>query len=195
MIARLRGKILFKKPTSIVLDVNGVGYHVNIPINTFEKLPDENSEASVFTYLHVKEDALDLYGFITEAEKELFLLLIGVNGIGPKSALSVLSGIQAPELIDAIGNANLGRITAIPGIGKKTAERLIIELRDKVSKIKLSGESSGIYHPVSGDAIAALVSLGYNQKVAEKAVRHIITEFPDITIEELLRKTLAALNN
>lgn len=196
MIGYLTGKIISKKPTQIILDVNGVGYLVNISINTFDKLSDENSIASLFTYLNVKEDAIDLFGFISLTEKEMFQLLISVNGIGPKSALSILSGISVEDLKTALISNQISRLVSIPGIGKKTAERMTIELRDKI--LHISGESVD-YHTkindVRSDAVSALVSLGYNQKIAEKVVANLYSENNLYTIEELIKLSLSKLNN
>lgn len=196
MIGYLTGKIISKKPTQVILDVNGVGYLVNISINTFDKLSDENSIASLFTYLNVKEDALDLFGFISLTEKEMFQLLISVNGIGPKSALSILSGISVEDLKTALISNQISRLVSIPGIGKKTAERMTIELRDKI--LHISGESVD-YHTkindVRSDAVSALVSLGYNQKIAEKVVSTLYSENNLYTIEELIKLSLSKLNN
>jgi len=195
MIAYLTGKIIFKKPTKIVLDVNGVGYLVNISISTFEKIAEKENFVSLFIHTSVKEDAIDLYGFSTEAEKEMFELLINVNGIGPKLAQSILSGIQIDDLREAIKTANLSRIIATPGIGRKTGERLIIELRDKVDSIAESFDKSfsGSF-TVKNDAVAALTNLGYNQKNAEKIVRDILSGEPDISIEDLIKKALSEFN-
>jgi holliday junction DNA helicase RuvA len=194
MIGYLHGKIISKKPTKILVDVNGVGYIVNISISTFEKIADKE-EASLFTYLSVRESAMDLFGFYTMAEKEMFELLIGVSGIGPKSAQSILSGIQIEELKDALKKGNVSRLISTPGIGRKTAERMVIELRDKVESVAES--TDGISFGTSttrGDAIAALVNLGYNQKVAERIVRAITDKSPDISIEELIKEALVNLN-
>jgi len=195
MIGYLRGKIIFKKPTKIIIDVGGVGYLVNISINTFEKIADRE-EVSLFTYLNVKDDALDLYGFYSIAEKEMFELLISVSGIGPKTAQSILSGIQIEDLKEALKTANISRIISVPGIGRKTAERMMVELRDKVESLAesvdgaLSGTSS-----LRSDAVAALVNLGYNQKIAERAVRSVTDKKPDISIEELVKEALTVLNS
>jgi Holliday junction DNA helicase RuvA len=191
MIGYLTGKIISKKPTKVLIDVNGVGYSVNISITTFEKLDDLQSTVSLFTFLSVKEDALDLYGFFTQAEKDMFMLLIGVNGVGPKLAQSILSGIQIEELHEALKTGNLSRIIAVPGIGRKTGERLLVELRDKVDsfgEIEYGTESA---NGVKSDAVAALINLGYNQKNAEKIVRQILNSKPDVTIEELIKEALA----
>jgi Holliday junction DNA helicase RuvA len=195
MIGFLTGKIISKKPTKILVDVNGVGYQINISITTFEKLGDVNSPVSLFTYLSVREDALDLYGFSTEAEKEMFRLLISVSGIGPKLAQSILSGIQIEELKEALQVGNISRLVAIPGIGRKTAERLLIELRDKVEK--LAEEFIEVYNAkfaIKNDAVSALVSLGYNVKTAEKVVRDILEKSPGASIEDLVKNSLSILN-
>ncbi len=193
MIGFLTGQIISKKPTQVIIDVNGVGYLVNITVNTFEKL-SSSEKVSLYTYLNVKEDALDLFGFFTEAEKEMFVLLIGVNGIGPKLAQSILSGIQIDELREALKTGNLSRIVAIPGIGKKTGERLLIELRDKVGSLgeEFTGGANQT-NIIRNDSIAALVSLGYNQKAAEKAVNGIMNSDSDISIEYLVKEALAYL--
>lgn len=195
MIGHLSGKIIMKKPTKIIIDVAGVGYLVNISINTFEKIADRE-EVSLYTYLSVKEDSLDLYGFYSIAEKEMFELLIGVNGIGPKTAQSILSGIQIEDLKEALKTGNISRIISVPGIGRKTAERMMIELRDKVESLaESSGDSPIGVSSVRGDAIAALVNLGYNQKVADRAVRAVTDRNPNISIEDLVKESLSLLNN
>ncbi len=194
MIGYLHGKIISKKPTKLLVDVNGVGYIVNISISTFEKIADKE-EVSLFTYLSVRESAMDLFGFYTMAEKEMFELLIGVSGIGPKSAQSILSGIQIEDLKDALKSGNVSRLISIPGIGRKTAERMVIELRDKVeSVVEIIDGVSFSKSSVPSDAIAALVNLGYNQKVAERMVRAISDKTPDISIEELIKEALVNLN-
>jgi len=194
MIGYLHGKIISKKPTKLLIDVNGVGYIVNISISTFEKIADKE-ETSLFTYLSVRESAMDLFGFYTMAEKEMFELLIGVSGIGPKSAQSILSGIQIEDLKDALKSGNVSRLISIPGIGRKIAERMVIELRDKVeSVVEIIDGVSFSKSSVPSDAIAALVNLGYNQKVAERMVRAISDKSPDISIEELIKEALVNLN-
>ena len=195
MIGYLHGKIISKKPTKLLLDVGGVGYLVNISINTFEKLSDK-TEVSLFTHLSVREDAMDLYGFFSVAEKEMFELLIGVSGIGPKSAQSILSGIQIDDLKDALKAENVSRLISIPGIGRKTAERMMIELRDKIDSVSATGETVTFgVSTVRGDAIAALVNLGYNQKIAERSVRSVTDKSPNISIEDLIKEALMNLNS
>jgi Holliday junction DNA helicase RuvA len=195
MIGYLRGKIISKKPTKLLVDVNGVGYLINISISTFEKIADKE-EVSLYTYLSVRESALDLYGFYTLAEKEMFELLISVSGIGPKSAQSILSGIQIEDLKEALRTGNISRLISIPGIGRKTAERLMVELRDKADSVSDSSEDfKAGASTIRYDAITALVNLGYNQKIAERAVRSITDRNPNISIEDLIKETLVGLNN
>ncbi|MCF8261609.1 MAG: Holliday junction branch migration protein RuvA [Melioribacteraceae bacterium] len=194
MIASLMGKIISKEPTVVLIDVNGVGYLVHISINTFEKLPPEKSEVFLHTYLHVKEDALDLYGFLTQSEKSMFTLLISVSGVGCKSAQGILSGIQINDLKDAITGGNLSRIVAIPGIGKKTGERLILELRDKIRNIAGTDNESPAGSQIKNDAVNALVTLGYNQRVAEKFVQAVLMDDPQTPLELLIKQALSRLN-
>ncbi len=195
MIGHSTGKVISKKPTQSLIDVNGIGYLVNTSINTFEKMSDEGSVVSLFTYLSVREDSLTLYGFYTIAEKELFEILIGVNGVGPKLAQSILSGINSDEFKDAIYNRNISRLVAIPGVGKKTAERMMVELRDKVEKVSDSGaELSSETFTIKDDAIAALIGLGYNQKTAEKVIRTLLEENSSYSLEDLIKGSLKNLN-
>ncbi|NJD22349.1 MAG: Holliday junction branch migration protein RuvA [Melioribacter sp.] len=195
MIGYLHGKIISKKPTKLLVDVNGVGYLVNISISTFEKVADKE-EVSLYTYLSVRESAMDLYGFYSLAEKEMFELLISVSGIGPKSSQSILSGIQIEDLKEALRTGNISRLISIPGIGRKTAERLLVELRDKADSVADSSEEfKAGTSTIRYDAITALVNLGYNQKVAERAVRSILDRNPNISIEDLIKETLVSLNS
>ena len=191
MIGYLSGKIISSKPTRITLDVNGVGYVVNISINTFEKINDKSS-ASLFIYTSVKEDSISLFGFYTESEKEMFELLISVNGVGPKSALSILSGIQADDLRQAINSGDISRIVLIPGIGRKTAERLVLELKTKVEGLSVAGATEAA--SIKNEAIAALTTLGYNLKAAEKAVRETLNSEPKASLEETIKKALGKLS-
>ncbi|OGU51730.1 MAG: Holliday junction DNA helicase RuvA [Ignavibacteria bacterium GWC2_36_12] len=192
MIGFLNGSIISIKPTKLLLDVNGVGYLVNISINTFENISDKK-EISLHIYTSVKEDSITLFGFYSETEKEMFELLISVSGIGPKLALNVLSGIQVDDLKTAIEAGNISRIVAIPGVGRKTAERVVLELRSKVDKI-IEMESRGDSYSVKSEAISALTTLGYNYKTAESAVRDILSSAKDISLEELIKKALGNLN-
>ena len=192
MIGYLKGKIISAKPTQIILDVNNVGYLIHISISTFEKISDQN-EVSLFIYTYVREDALNLYGFYTEAEKEMFELLISISGIGPKVALSILSGISVEELQSAIQSENVSRLVSVPGVGRKTAERIVLELKSKVGFIETAA-SKGIDFTIKQEAVLALTTLGYNQKVADKIVRDLLSSNPAFTLEELIKKALAELN-
>lgn len=196
MIGYLTGKAISIKPTQLLLDVNGVGYEINITISTFENLSDKKDEPiSLYTYLNVRDDALILFGFSTLAEKEMFELLISVNGVGPKSAQSILSGIQIDDLKYALKNGDLSRIVAIPGIGRKTAQRLLIDLRDKADSISdLDSKLEGGAYSIKMDAIVALTQLGYNQKNGEKIVRSILDSNPEISLEELIKESLSSFN-
>lgn len=193
MIGYLSGKILQKKPTQVLIDVQGVGYVVNISLNTFEKLSEEGQPIQLYTYLAVREDSLTLFGFSSESEKQMFELLISINGIGPKLALSVLSGIQIDELKFALKSGNLPRLIAVPGIGRKTAERMILDLRDKVDAVTDESRLIPAAFRMRDDAIAALATLGFSQKVAEKAIRDVLESKPDIPIEDLIKEALALL--
>jgi holliday junction DNA helicase RuvA len=192
MIGFLSGNILSIKPTKVLLHVNGIGYLVNISINTFENISDKK-DISLHIYTSVKEDSITLFGFYTETEKEMFELLISVNGIGPKLALSVLSGIQVDDLKTAIEAGDISRIVAIPGVGRKTAERVVLELRSKVDKIS-EAESKGVSYSIKSEAVSALTTLGYNYKQAETAVRNILNASKDISLEELIKKALGSFN-
>ncbi|MBI1933068.1 MAG: Holliday junction branch migration protein RuvA [Ignavibacteriales bacterium] len=195
MIGYLTGKIISKKPTQILLDVNDVGFLVNISLNTFEKISETEGKISLYTYLSVKEDSLTLFGFYSISEKELFEALISMNGIGPKLAQNILSGISVEELKSAILTKNLARLVSIPGIGRKTAERMLIELREKMEKVSdQSYEKGGLSFTTKDDAVAALTGLGYNQKIADKIVRDLISQNPQISLEDLIKDSLKGLS-
>ncbi len=204
MIAHLSGKLLAKQATSVILDANGVGYEVTIPLSTFYDMEEAGANIQLHIYTHVREDALQLYGFRTVRERELFLRLISVSGIGPKLGITMLSGMSAEEIIASIRTSNLARLTSIPGVGKKTAERLVIELRDKITALSspaLEEEfaaRAGAAAPTSEDAVfddalSALVNLGYPRAAAEKAITAAIAEGGDIAVEIILRRSLRAL--
>jgi Holliday junction DNA helicase RuvA len=198
MIAWLRGSVQRKTADSVIIDVSGVGYLVTIPVSTLGSVPELGNEISLHIHTHLREDSLSLFGFATELEKELFQLLLGVSGIGPKLALSVLSGLAAPDLLAVIGSADDERLCAIPGIGKKTAARLCLELKDKVRQLTPAAQlQTGAGAPVlSGhldDAVSALVNLGYKRSVAEDAVKKIDQGRPDLRIEDLIREALSML--
>jgi Holliday junction DNA helicase RuvA len=192
MIGYLSGKIISIKPTQLLLDVNGVGYQISISISTFEKI-SESSSVSLFIHTHVREDALNLFGFYSEEEKEMFEMLISISGIGPKVALSILSGISVDDLSDAILRGDVGRLISIPGVGKKTAERIVLELKSKVSDFETSFTKTTDYS-IRQQAISALVTLGYNQKNSEKIVRDLLTANPNLSLEEIIKKALTEFN-
>jgi Holliday junction DNA helicase RuvA len=202
MIAFLSGKILEKNANSVVIDVGGVGYEVTIPLSTFYELGEAGAEVSLRVYSYVREDQFSLFGFRTSLEKELFLQLISVSGIGPKSAVTALSGMSADEIITAIRQNNLARLGTIPGVGKKTAERIVIELRDKVTKLLgaaqgAEGSSEGAADLPAGavfdDAVSALVNLGYQKAAAEKALKQALEDGTEPTVQKLLRRGLQLL--
>lgn len=197
MIALLTGKIAHKSPEFIILDVNGVGYRVQIPFSTYYDLPDEGGTISLNIYTHVKEDAINLYGFRTPGEKQLFQLLISVSGIGPKMGKDILSNIQGEELGQAIVRGDLARLSAIPGIGRKTAERLVLELKDKVLKLGAGQPPKGEDHPaaavgVKDDVASALVNLGYKEAVVNKVLADMAI-LPDAPMEAVLKQALKLL--
>jgi len=200
MIAYLSGQLLEKQANAVIVDVNGVGYEVAIPLSTFYELGDVGSEIRLRIYTHVREDAIQLFGFKTTRERELYLKLIGVQGIGAKSGISLLSGMSADEIILAIRTEDLGRLTSIPGVGRKTAERLVIELRDKVSDAAFEGaavagtETRGEQiDAVFEDALSALVNLGYKKDLAEKALKQSVQEGTELSVQKLLRRGLQIL--
>jgi Holliday junction DNA helicase RuvA len=173
MIAQLAGALAHKSPEHIIVDVQGVGYQVFVSLNSFYRLPEPGDRVDLLIHTHVREDALQLYGFIDRQEKDLFLLMIGISGIGPRLGLNILSRMRADELQQALEAGDLARLVAIPGIGKKTAERLIVELRDKVKLLKGAREGDDGRRTVGleAEAISALVNLGYRQNEAERAVK------------------------
>jgi len=198
MIARLTGRLLHRSADTVIIDVGGVGYEAAIPLSTYVVLPESDSDVTLHIHTHVREDSLSLYAFATELEKEVFRLLMGVSGIGPKLALSVLSGLSVRDLVASLGAGDDARLCAIPGIGKKTAARLCLELRDKARLLapgaaaaaRLAGDAlPGPYE----DAVSALVNLGYKRPAAEEAVQRAGRKGPDGRVEELIREALADL--
>jgi len=192
MIGFLTGKKISLKPTHLLLDVNGVGYSIKISLTTFEEISDKEI-ISLFIHTNVKEDSISLFGFFAESEKQMFELLISVSGVGPKIALSILSGIRVDDLRFALQSGDISRIVAVPGIGKKTAERLSLELRNKVTDIA-EQEGDKPTTSIRSEAVSALTTLGYNLKQAESSVREVLGKKPDINIEELLKEVLSLLS-
>ena len=199
MIARLRGKLLEKQPNRIVVDVGGVGYDVAVPLSTFYGLGEPGADVALRVHTHVREDALALYGFATALELDLFERLIGISGIGPKVGLAVLSGIEPIELIGAVERGDLARLTAIPGIGKKTSERIVLELKDRLPRVQLAMSAvtlEGAHEPstVRDDLLSALMNLGYHRPLAERAVDTALkTAGLDAGFERTLKQALREL--
>jgi Holliday junction DNA helicase RuvA len=198
MIANLSGKLLRKLPNQVVLDVHGVGYEVNIPISTFYELGELGTGIELLIHTHVREDAIALFGFKTPMEKQVFERLISISGVGPKLGITILSGMPVEDLVSSIRQSNVSRLTSIPGIGKKTAERLVVELRDKLLQLSLSAEQSPPTPHTSqqqDDAISALLNLGYSKPSAENAVHVVVSASKAaLSFEELLRKALQQLS-
>ena len=192
MIAHLRGRLIAKHPNQAVVEAAGVGYDVTISIPTFSDLPAAGSEVSLHIHTHVREDAIALFGFLRAAEKELFEKLIQVSGIGPKLAITILSGMPVTEMVAAIRSGDIARLTHIPGIGKKTAERMVLELRDKLEAF---GEAPPpkLATPVQEDVLSALVNLGYQRSAAERALA-AAGNGKDVSFDALFREALAALS-
>ena len=199
MIAHLTGILFSKSPQSVIVDTAGVGYQIFIPLSTFYQLPDEMEKVSLYVYTHVREDMLQLFGFQTEIEKETFSLLISVSGIGPKLALSILSGIGLEDLLSAIVRADSERIATVPGVGKKTSQRITLELKEKASYL-----SEGIEVPpkekveiknkeIFDDALSALINLGYPGKFAKRGIENVLRKDNEINLETLLKEALRSL--
>lgn len=193
MIAHLRGRVLEKTPNRVVIDAAGVGYDVTISVASFSGLPAEGSEVSLFIHTHVREDALSLYGFLRRDEKRVFERLIGVSGIGPKLAITVLSGIAADALVAALRGNDIAALTRIPGVGKKTAERMVLELRDKLDGF----EAAPTAPPASRmeeDVVSALVNLGYQRGPAEHAAKRALEKAGGAaSFEQVFRQTMSLL--
>ena len=193
MIAHIQGKLVEKSPTEVVIDCNGVGYHINISLHTFSLLPNTDV-VRLYTYLQIKEDAHSLFGFMEKSERELFKLLLSVSGIGAGIARTMLSSLDPKQIIHAIGNGDVGTIQSIKGIGGKTAQRVILDLREKVLKIYDLDEISMAQHNISREeALSALEVLGYVRKNAEKVVDKIIRENPEAGVETLIKQALKNL--
>jgi Holliday junction DNA helicase RuvA len=196
MIAFLRGRLIAKTPSQAIVDCGGVGYEATISVATFTSLPAEGAEARLHIYTHVREDALALFGFAEPLEKRMFEKLLTISGIGPKLAITVLSGIDTSRLVTAIRGGDHATLTRIPGIGKKTAERVVLELKDKLDDMAVSpATASAHYGPAGDDALSAMVNLGYARPVAQKAIETALAKNPDATkdFEVLFRAAMAAI--
>lgn len=201
MIGHLSGRLIFKQPSHVVIDVGGVGYEVTIPLSTFYEAGEIGSELALIVHTHVREDALQLFGFRTKTEKDLFLKLTSISGIGPKLAITILSGMPVGELIQVISAGDAGRLTSIPGVGRKTAERVAMELRDKLKGISPAAEAVAAFGAtpssnagIVDDAVSALVSLGYPKALADRTVTAVVSESGEHTIEGLLKRSLRKLS-
>jgi Holliday junction DNA helicase RuvA len=197
MIAHLRGRVIEKQPNRIIVDVGGVGYEVHVPLSTFYELA-EDGEVALRVYLHVREDAMQLYGFLTDVERQVFERLIGISGIGPKLAIAVLSGMDSREVVAAVQRADVVRLTGIPGIGKKTAERIVLELKDRLTQLaapalpNAPAQSTGAER-MRADLLSALQNLGYHRQQAEKAIDLTLSRSGEITFEHAVRASLQEL--
>ena len=198
MIAFLRGRVHDKQPNRVIVDVGGVGYDVHVPLSTFYNVGDEGAEVSLRVHTHVREDALQLYGFLTELERQLFERLIAISGIGPKLAIVALSGMEPRDLVAAVQRADVARLTTIPGIGKKTAERIVLELKDRLTQIAVPVAPGAAAPPSSADQLradllSALLNLGYHRQQAEKAIDTTVTSNPNASFEHAVRTALREL--
>ena len=200
MIARLKGTLAVKQPDHLVVDVGGVGYRVFTPLSTYYDLPPPDQPVELIIHTHVNSDAINLFGFVSEREKQLFELLLGVSGIGPRLALNILSGIQAPDLAQALAQSDRGRLQAIPGVGKKTAERMIVELADKAVGLAWVEEAPSLRPGASeeeklkADTLSALANLGYNRQQTERVVEATLAGLDgQPRLEELLKEVLRHL--
>ncbi len=195
MIGHLRGRLLAKYPQQAIVEAGGVGYDVVISVPTFSELPAAGAEVALHIHTHVREDALSLYGFLRLAEKQLFEKLLTVSGIGPKLAITILSGMPVDEMVGAIRGADVARLTRIPGIGKKTAERMVLELRDKIPPVMGTSEmSAAATSPVEEDVISALVNLGYQRALADKALLAARAGKSSQNFDVLFREALGTLS-
>ncbi|MSQ77302.1 MAG: Holliday junction branch migration protein RuvA [Nitrospiraceae bacterium] len=199
MIAALTGRLAHKAPSHVTLDVHGVGYEVFIPLSTFYALPEINESASLSVHTHLREDAIQLYGFVTVLEKDSFILLTSISGIGPKLALSVLSALNVPDLVSAILAGDVEKLASVPGIGKKTAARIALELKDKVERLRVTPgpipqAASGPLGRLQDDALSALVNLGYKAADVKEAITRAVQVRPEpIPLTELIREVLKDL--
>jgi Holliday junction DNA helicase RuvA len=191
MIAHLRGKLISKHPNQAIVEAAGVGYELNISVPTYSELPALGAEVALFVHTHVREDALSLFGFLRPQDKQLFEKLISVSGIGPRLAITILSGMQADAAVAAIKGNNVAALTRIPGVGKKTAERMVLELRDKLEAFGVPAAAAAA-SPVEEDVLSALVNLGYNRALAERALARLGNISAE-TFDGLFRKALAGL--
>jgi holliday junction DNA helicase RuvA len=191
MIAHLRGRVLEKHPTRVIVETAGVGYELHVPLSSFSAIGEPGTDVALRVHTHVREDAIQLFGFATSLELSLFDRLIAVNGIGPRLALSLLSGIEPSDLVQAFATNDIARLVSIPGVGKKTAERIVLELKDKLGGVTSSGAMTA--DSTRADLVSALVNLGYHRPAAEKAVDQALKSIPVGGFEQALRSALRTL--
>ncbi len=196
MIGQLRGRLAEKRPNQVLVDVGGVGYVVQVPLSTYAALGELHTEVTLLIHTHVREDALALYGFVSSREKHFFEMLLSASGVGPTLALKILSGMSVEELVPAIRGSDLARLTRIPGVGRKTAERMVVELKDKLETVTAETEKPAASSPagIEADVVSALVNLGYDGRAAETAVGEAKREAGVANFEKLLRGALQALS-
>jgi Holliday junction DNA helicase RuvA len=196
MIGQLRGRLAEKRPNQVLVDVGGVGYLVQVPLSTYAALGELHAEVTLLIHTHVREDALALYGFVSAREKHFFEMLLSASGVGPTLALKILSGMSVEELVPAIRGSDLARLTKIPGVGRKTAERMVVELKDKLEAVAVETEKPAPSSPagIEADVVSALVNLGYDGRAAESAVAEAKREAGAANFENLLRGTLQSLS-
>ena len=198
MIAHLKGELIEKSPVSVVVDVQGVGYEAFIPLTAYYNLPECGATVSLFIHTRIREDSLKLFGFTSEADKQMFELLTRISKVGPKIALAFLSGMTSQELTQAVFNEDIATLSAIPGVGRKTAERLALELKDKLSELNLQPEATTASNAPGGgikdDAVSALVNLGYKKAAAEQALKKVWRDEAKPSLEELIRDSLNCLS-
>jgi len=196
MIGLLRGQLADKRPNQVLVDVGGVGYLVAVPLSTYAVLGELHTEVTLLIHTHVREDALALYGFLSSREKHFFEMLLSASGVGPTLALKILSGMSVEELVPAIRGGDVARLTRIPGVGRKTAERIVVELKDKLEAVVIAGEKPTVTSPAGAEAdvASALVNLGYEQRAAESAVAEAKRAGGAVDFEKLLRAALQALS-
>jgi Holliday junction DNA helicase RuvA len=197
MISFLRGRVFEKQPNRLTVDVNGVGYDVHVPLSTYYRVAEPPGEVTLRVYTHVREDALQLYGFLTDLERQLFERLIGVSGIGPRMGVALLSGMEARDLLSCLQRADVARLTGIPGIGKKTAERIVLELKDRVAQLGVEPEEAAAAASpgdrLRDDLLSALQNLGYHRPLAEKAADAALADAGEPTFEVALKAALREL--
>ncbi len=196
MIGFLRGIVLEKAPERLLVDAHGVGYELRVPLSTFYQVGEPGAEVALRVHTHVREDVLQLFGFLTVLEQQVFEHLIGISGIGPKLAIAVLSGIEPADLVGAVQRGDVSRLTRVPGVGKKTAERIVLELKDRLDRVTMPAASqpaAGAPGRVRDDLLSALVNLGYHRTAADKALDAVLGAAPDAPFEQALRAALREL--